>query len=140
MLRHATCLHPTSSNEQSKCMTSSYYRGELITSWRERAYRKPYRQVSYVKQRINVNFMLCHATCLHPTSSNEQCLVPGMITSLHSKCMTSSYHGGELITSWRERAYRKPYRQVLYVKQRINDNQLAGNSLSHMQTLGYRSK
>ena len=29
-----------------------------------------------------------------------------MITSLRSKYMTSGYHHGRLITSWRERAYR----------------------------------
>ena len=49
-LRHASCLHLTSSNDQryvlgmitslrSKYMTSGYNHGRLITSWRERAYR-----------------------------------------------------------------------------------------------------
>ena len=47
-----------------------------------------------------------YTTCLHLTSSNEQRYVPGMITSLRSKYMTSGYHHGRLITSWRERAYR----------------------------------
>ena len=49
-LRHATCLHLTSSHVQcyvpgmitslrSKYMTFGYHHGRLITSWRERAYR-----------------------------------------------------------------------------------------------------
>ena len=33
----------------------------------------------------------------------DQLLVPGMITSLRSKCMTSGCHHGRLITSWREK-------------------------------------
>ena len=33
-------------------------------------------------------------SCLHLTSSNNQRLVSGMITSLHSKYMTSGYHHG----------------------------------------------
>ena len=52
------------------------------------------------------NFALHHATCLHQTSSVVQRYVLGMITSLRSKYMTSGYHHGRLITSWRERAYR----------------------------------
>ena len=59
-----------------------------------------------VQQRNGVNFALRQATCLHLTSSNDQRYVPGMITSLRSKYMTSGYHHGRLITSWRERAYR----------------------------------
>ena len=50
-------------------------------------------------------FALRHTTCLHLTSSNDQSYVPGMITSLRSKYMTSGYHDGRLITSWRKRAY-----------------------------------
>ena len=53
--------------------------------------------------------MLRHATCLHLTSSNDQRLVLGMITSLRSKYLTSG-----LISS------------------RQADNQLAGKCLSHM--------
>ena len=49
--------------------------------------------------------MFRHATCFHLTSSNDQRLVPGMINSLRSKCMTSGYHHGRLITSWPESAY-----------------------------------
>ena len=41
-----------------------------------------------VKQRTDVNFALRHATCLHLTSSNDQRLVPGIITSLRSKYVT----------------------------------------------------
>ena len=52
-----------------------------------------------------MNFALRHATCLHLTSSNDQHLVQGMITSFHSKCMTSGYHHDWLITSWRDGAY-----------------------------------
>ena len=40
---------------------------------------------------IDLNFALCHSTCLHLTSSNDKHLLPGMITSLRSKYMTSSY-------------------------------------------------
>ena len=58
-----------------------------------------------IKQRT-VNLALCHATCLHLTSSNDQRLMPGMITPLSSKYMTSGYHHGRLITNWWERAYR----------------------------------
>ena len=36
----------------------------------------------YVKQKTGIKFALCHATCLHLTSSNDQCLVPSIITSL----------------------------------------------------------
>ena len=50
--------------------------------------------------------MLRHAACLHLTSSNDQCLLPGMITSLRSKFMTFSFHHSRLITSWWERVYR----------------------------------
>ena len=59
-----------------------------------------------VKQRTVINFALRHPTCLHLTSSNDQSLVPGMITSLRSNYMTSGYHHDRLITSWQERAYR----------------------------------
>ena len=45
-----------------------------------------------VKHTIDVNFALRHATCLHLTSSNDQHLLLGMITSLRSQCMTSCYH------------------------------------------------
>ena len=61
------------------------------------------------------NFELRHATCLHLTSSNEQRYVPGMITSLPSK-------------------------YDFWLSSRQADNHLAGKSLSHMQTLGYRGK
>ena len=63
----------------------------------------PYKNVS--KYRIDVNFVLPHTTSLHLTSCNEQCLLPGMITPLHSKYMPSSYHHARQITSWGERAY-----------------------------------
>ena len=58
---------------------------------------------------FDIKFALRHATCLHLTSFNDQRLVLGMITSLGSKYMTSSYQ------SWQA------------------DNLLAGKSLSHMQ-------
>ena len=60
-----------------------------------------------IYQRIDVNFALRLTTWLHLTLSNDQGLVPDMITVLPSKCMTSGYNCGSLITSWRERAH--PY-------------------------------
>ena len=54
----------------------------------------------YVKHKTDINCALCCATCLHLTSSNKQCLEPGMITSLRSKYMTFSYQPGGQITSW----------------------------------------
>ena len=68
-----------------------------------------------VKQRVDVNFALRHATCLHLTSSNDQHLVPGMITS--------------------------PFKMHFFrLSSRQADNQLAGKSLLHIQLLGYRDK
>ena len=58
-----------------------------------------------VKHRVDVNCAVCHATCCHLTSSNDQCLVLGMITSFHSKYTILGYHLGRQITSWQERAY-----------------------------------
>ena len=37
---------------------------------------------------MGVNFALSQAACLHLTSSNDQRLVPGTITSLRSKGMS----------------------------------------------------
>ena len=56
----------------------------------------------YVKRRTGINFALSHATCLHLMSSNGQCLVLGMISSLCSKYMTSGNHYGRLITVGRK--------------------------------------
>ena len=64
--------------------------------------------------------MLRHATCLHLTSSNDQRYVPGMIT-WHDNLSPFKIHD-----------FRLSSRQA--------DNQLAGKSLSHMQTLGYHGK
>ena len=58
---------------------------------------------------------LCHATCLRLTSSNDQSLVPGMITSPFK--MDEFW-----LSSWQAK------------------NQLAEKSLSHIQTLGYHGK
>ena len=66
--------------------------------------RLTYRNVS--KTEDLCNFTLHHATCLHLISSNDKCLVSGMITSLHSRYMTSGYHHDRQITSWGERAYQ----------------------------------
>ena len=51
--------------------------------------------------KFGVHFELRQSTCLHMMSPNEQGLMSGIITSLHSKYMTSSFHGRQ-ITSWRE--------------------------------------
>ena len=65
-----------------------------------------------VKQNFDVNIVWGLVAWLHLTSSsNEQCRVAGMITSLCSKYMTSSYQHGRQITS-----------------------------VSHMQSLGYHDK
>ena len=70
-LRHATCLHLTSSNDQGlinsrrlKLVTSGYHHGRLITRWRERAYRICRLWVIMAKHRIEVDCALHRATCL----------------------------------------------------------------------------
>ena len=52
-----------------------------------------------VKHRIGVEFVLRPAICLHLASSNDQRLVLGMITSLHSTYKTSCYYHGRHMAS-----------------------------------------
>ena len=65
----------------------------------------------FLKHGIDVNFGLGHATCLH---------------------LKPSTHGHDNLFPFKIDKFRLPSRQA--------DNQLAGKSLSHMQTLGYRGK